>query len=748
MNHRSPIATSCASLLLLLSPALADAATSFRHASGGVQAGTPGAALPAPLVVQLDTNQPNLALAWYLQDGTGGARFSDGSTFRTQFGPTAGNHLESVTAGPNPGVMLVFACVGAFRPGTSTREDFECEFDLGIASFTAIVGGADGPLQESLSYLGGGGQTSTPGVAFAKALSVRNDFGADQNIVWTILPEGDLTGGARFANGSTAYAVPAPNGTTASTTVIPGPNPGLVTVIACRAPTNRTTLDYCGELDRVEGNGKPFALESVSAAGRIVASGPQVAGSTFALSAPLLGDNVGAYLWDLDGDGIIDDVRTTNRLEVSYPTTYSGNVRVSVYGTESPPSTRGVFNLPVSTTGPSITVTQNGAPTQICGDGPVLPGTRYSLPVRVRNEGTAATGATGALSFVSQQRSLAGGREGNFTGQLLVDTPLVDIGVLAPGASVDKTIQVSITKEATCNTAYGVLYSGFADNASSSPGSSIPIGSVSVIGNCFDYAGTCPAPAASAKAAINPRQGMYFNSARPGNGMSNFLIPVPGGDPIFFGAWFTALPDRTPVWYIVQGPMVGNTVIAPIRKFKRNVAEQGFSVSSNNVGQAVITLKSDTRMLMLYQIGSKVGLEFMDYFVGGPVPTPNRNGAWYNQNESGWGQVIHEYVINGTSNLFSTNFLYDPAGEPRWVIGQGRTADFAAVNGVSHQSYETVCPGCPWIADWTNSQSLVGVAKDVFLSNTTATTTTSFSSQVTGIWTRIDLPLQLLTSPQ
>ena len=79
---------------------------------------------------------------------------------------------------------------------------------------------------------------------------------------------------------------------------------------------------------------------------------------------------------------------------------------------------------------------------------------------------------------------------------------------------------------------------------------------------------------------------------------------------------------------------------------------------------------------------------------------PNEWHIVYNTGESGWGQVIHEFVNGSENDLFVIDYLYDAAGNPRWTLGQASLADFGT--GAPHSTFDVQCPGCPWLAGCGN----------------------------------------------
>ena len=500
-----------------------------------------------------------------------------------------------------------------------------------------------------------------------------------------------------------------------------------------------------------------------------VSGGPVVvAGSLEAKSLQSIQSSIttASYEWAIDGDGVVGRSGASKTLDVTYPTSFNRTVSLT---TTNSSGVRTTTSVPLKIDAPSVTVTVVAAPREVCGDGDGVPqaGERFEIPVVFTNVGPVALRSGFAMFAASDRLAAASGGQG-IDGRLVVDPTIVNLGTLeangvpptntaqiagtlattttAPGSGV---VTVTLAGDAQCGASYGVQFKGVVDDASFSVGSENPIATLTVPSGsaCRPYT-TKSCSVAQEKALATPRQGLYLNSSRPGNGLSNFIIPGSNGSQTYFGAWFTGGPDRSPTWYIIQGPMIANTAVGPIYKFTRDVAAPTFTVHSTVVGQAVVAMKSSERIAVAYQMGNSGGVELMDYFVGGDSPAQNQTGAYYNPAEAGWGQVVHQYMISGQSYTFAVNYIYDSSGQPRWTLAQGPTAQM--VNPTAEQTFKVHCPGCAWIADWNQYAINTGTGSEVFVDRTHAVLTTAISlpAPYGGTWNRDHLPISLLTVPQ
>ena len=462
------------------------------------------------------------------------------------------------------------------------------------------------------------------------------------------------------------------------------------------------------------------------------------------------------YEWSVDGSEAVGRIGSADTLQAQYPTEFNGTV--SVRYVQPSGSTR-VAAVPLKTDAPRISVVA-GAPVQLCGnaDPTPQPGELFSVPLTATNNGALAL-RDGVMFFAPTDRVDAAAQGQSVTGKLTMAAPTVDLGTLAPRTSKPSdqvpgslAVSVFVQSDAQCGASYGVRFLGSADASSFSIGQAPPVATLTLPAgpSCVVVTG-CNAVAASAQVAKSvaaPRQGFYFNPNRPGNGLSSFLLPQAVGPSVFFGTWFTGDSDHQPTWYIIQGPMVAGAVIAPIYRFRRDLTSSTFAVHGTIVGHAVVTHKSAEDLVLFWQLGNRSGLELMKYFVGGPAPVPNRTGAWYNPSEPGWGQVVHQYVVGEQIHSFVANFIYDAAGEPRWVLMQGPASELAS--SALSQTYQIHCPGCAWLSDWSNHPIATGTASQLLIDATNGRTSTTFllPEPYGGAWNRSNLPLQILTDPQ
>lgn len=381
-----------------------------------------------------------------------------------------------------------------------------------------------------------------------------------------------------------------------------------------------------------------------------------------------------------------------------------------------------------------------------------IPGAGDSATVGILNPGNSAQ----QLKFSCNQAALTPNRAVCFyhpqnlppasadLSKLRLENPVAALGAMAPAATQSVSTVFAVDPAAACGSRYRV---GFVGTADSNYGNYLPQPREFLVGesgNC-NVSNNCPVSLAP---TVNLRNGAFLNPQRPGNGLVAHVVPVAGQLPVFFGAWYTATPDRKPIWYILSGSVQDNQVVASILRYTRNTAAQNFTVSSQAIGSARVQFLSNERILLNYNFdGGASGSELMVHgFQGLSAGTPNRTGAWFYPLEDGWGQTYDSYLAAGSSREFIASYLYDSSGAPSWVLTDGATADGG---DMATNAYRVHCPGCGWTS-FLDTATSAGTMRRSFSSANSGTLSTAFTlpAPAQGTWNRNAVPITILTVPQ
>ena len=128
-------------------------------------------------------------------------------------------------------------------------------------------------------------------------------------------------------------------------------------------------------------------------------SAAPAAGARFELRASAQGGAGGyTYLWDADGDGVYERSGSSSQIRVSFPTRRQLNVRVQVRDAQG---CIGVASRALDVVAPVIEAVSVGTPALVCGNdrAGIDPGERYTVPVTLRNVGSAALAAGARALF-------------------------------------------------------------------------------------------------------------------------------------------------------------------------------------------------------------------------------------------------------------------------------------------------------------------------------------------------------------
>ncbi len=434
-----------------------------------------------------------------------------------------------------------------------------------------------------------------------------------------------------------------------------------------------------------------------------------------------------SYAWDVDGDGVFDRDGSSAQVTLSYPNRTSTQVTVRITDADG---VTAQDSRALDVAGPQFAALATGAPTQVCGnnDGKLDPGERWQLPVRLSNDGNA---------------SFAGG-DALFAGDaLLLPQPVRQVGALTVGGSTTINLPFAIAADSACGTPVSLEFIAAASaGVHDFDRSTLFTGAVGQ--GCAVVAGcNLRGPGATVL------EGMHYDPARDANGLNAFFVPGDAGYSGFGGLWYTGLADRTPVWYLLTGPLYEYGGEVDVLRFVNTGAPGGFAPSGSSAGRAWVGWSADGVLLMAWELdGIGSGAERMERVPFG-YSQPNHTAPWFYPPEDGWGLTIESLNLGGGSRLeFLAAFLYDAAGEPRWVVGSLPTV----TGGVFAMSgYEPQCPACPRFADVQQRSTAAGTMQIVYPpqpNRATLDSSLSLPAPWSGSWIRNALPIVPIVDPR
>jgi lysyl endopeptidase len=328
---------------------------------------------------------------------------------------------------------------------------------------------------------------------------------------------------------------------------------------------------------------------------------------------------------------------------------------------------------------------------------------------------------------------------------LRLETPSVNLGNLAAGQSTSGFVNVAINpNSALCNSTAKVSYRGSVDELSYSGVANDASLSIGAAGNC-NVSTNCPATSTP----VPLKFGGYSDLLRPGTGLDIQTITRSNGDVFLSTPWYSAQANRNPFWTLLSGNIVDNQVGGDIAYVTRNINAPNFSVVNQSGGTKEITLLDSERVALTFEIGGKRGGEVLQYLYRGlNRPTPQYTGAWYPPSESGWGYTSNSFIPGDGSAArdFNIYYLYDAAGQPRWVLGSSNASPSGSVPITAYQSN---CPFCAWLDVVPSAQSAGTVQRSYNANLKTGTISTAITlpAAITGNWQRSNLPIELILGP-
>ncbi len=424
------------------------------------------------------------------------------------------------------------------------------------------------------------------------------------------------------------------------------------------------------------------------------------------------------YAFDVDGDGITDTTDPSqSSTPVVYPDAYTGNVSVHVTDANG---CVGAATRALIVQAPKIVLTAAPvvAPQPLCGgnaNAAIEPGQRWRQTFVLSNSGNAASQAGWAI-FAQDPATLA-------QTHLTLENPAIALPTLAPGQATSLKLDYAIDANNACGAPITINLLGTADTKGFYPAPAVAVSGA--ISAACEAVTTCPAMPVTPRLDSNA----YFDPLRPGTGMALASLSAGSADPLVFALWFSADASREPTWYQLQAPRHGNQVNSPLYHVQQSVPYV-WPTHPQLVGSAQITPIADNSFVYSWSLDGRVGGALYQ-----PVTTqPSSISILYNPSESGWGLYRLRYSGLDAALIF----LYDAAGNPRWV----ETSSKVSGPGYSTFSLRPACPGCVWL-DYNAGRNDELGSFDYSTSGTQLQLSTNlvFPALFPGSWLRTQLPL-------
>lgn len=182
---------------------------------------------------------------------------------------------------------------------------------------------------------------------------------------------------------------------------------------------------------------------------------------------------------------------------------------------------------------------------------------------------------------------------------------------------------------------------------------------------------------------IRPNAGSWYNPASTGRGFNIGIF----GDRIQV-LWYTYDEQGLPIWYFTADFLVGMTYDTEILK---TFQIDDTTVTFESVGTLRIDFDNERQATVTWQLGNDSGSEAIEWLpFSGEPEVNNYTGLWSRPDTPGWGLAV---TTIGEKSI-TIPFIYDGAGEPRWVIS-GVADGAAPFNFNMFTAFsDNLCPSC------------------------------------------------------
>ncbi|MGQ0801921.1 MAG: carboxylesterase/lipase family protein [Pseudomarimonas sp.] len=253
-----------------------------------------------------------------------------------------------------------------------------------------------------------------------------------------------------------------------------------------------------------------------------------------------------------------------------------------------------------------------------------------------------------------------------------------------------------------------------------------------------------------------PTSGAWFDRTRDGHGMDWQIV----GDRLV-GGLFSFDSAGEPIWYLIDASIVANTAVGELIEYRASANAlpsihqrySGFeirqitNVSDCGDGSARpgATQLFDVRFVIDGQ-SNRWCLEPLLPAVA--IAESALSGSWYaGEVDRGWGLITYRFPVNGTAVAFSTLYVYDAAGKPRWAFA-GHAPEVSELGPMLRfaRGYCRQCPSQPLVLSPAGDASITLITPRNDVTFNRAALAMSYPFGVGGQFIRGDRPLQVLLS--
>ncbi len=270
---------------------------------------------------------------------------------------------------------------------------------------------------------------------------------------------------------------------------------------------------------------------------------------------------------------------------------------------------------------------------------------------------------------------------------VMLETPVIELNTLNVNQSKTVNMEFAVAEDASCGEIFSFNHEASVHDQGFNAGQQDIL--ISTIGNdgLCNRVNFCGVSAVDTYPGntINPRDGLWWNPKRSGNGID---LHVTDQSALLY-VMYTGNPDRSPIWYIANNAeSTFNQYYNDVLQIRYPGGYQNNNQQIDVVGWSNTTFLNNTEAIQVRNIKGELSAEkiIMDQFAADPTPNLH-TGHFYSPSENGWGQSI----ITLGSIRVAIGYIYDQLGAPFWTIASGlNDGDEKTV-----VTADTFCPHCP-----------------------------------------------------
>lgn len=227
------------------------------------------------------------------------------------------------------------------------------------------------------------------------------------------------------------------------------------------------------------------------------------------------------------------------------------------------------------------------------------------------------------------------------------------------------------------------------------------------------------------------------------------------------GGLFTFDAEGEPSWYLIDASVVADTAVGELIEYRAStnalpsIHQRHPGLEIRQASNAATCGDGSARdgATRLFDVRFVIDGQLNHWCLEPSLPTDviaesALSGSWYaGEADRGWGLITYRFPSNGTAVAFSTLYVYDAAGKPRWAFaGHAPEESELAPTLRFARGYCRQCPSQPLVLEPAGNASitLITPRNDVPFNRAALAMTYPFG--VGGHFIRNDRPLQVLLS--